>query len=168
MRKEVRQMKKTIVALGLLAVLLFGVTYVFAQNPGHGHRGGPPQEGWGPGKWSSLTPEQKTKAQELHRKFNEETAQLRGSILTKRLELQSLWTNPKADSKAIMDKEKEVRDLQSQMKDRMIQSKLEFRKILTPEQITEFGSGCGKGPGFGRGHMMSHGRGMGPGYGMYN
>ncbi len=40
MRKEVRQMKKTIVALGLLAVLLFGVTYVFAQNPGHGHRGG--------------------------------------------------------------------------------------------------------------------------------
>jgi Spy/CpxP family protein refolding chaperone len=159
-------MKKTIVALGLLAVLLFGVTYVFAQNPGHGHRGGPPQEGWGPGKWSSLTPEQKTKAQELHRKFNEETAQLRGSILTKRLELQSLWTNPKADSKTIMDKEKEVRDLQNQMKDKMIQFKLEARKFLTPEQIQE--SGQGRGRGFGRGHMMGHGRGMGPEHGMCN
>ncbi len=164
-------MKKTIVALGLLAMLLFGVTYVFAQNPGHGHRGGAPQEGWGPGKWSSLTPEQKTKAQELHRKFNEETAQLRGSILTKRLELQSLWTNPKADPKVIADKEKELRDLQNQMKDKMLQLKLEARKSLTPDQISEFGQGRKKNPGFGRGHMMSHdpkmghGYGMGPGYG---
>ncbi len=104
----------------------------------------------------------------MRQKFNEETAQLRGSILTKRLELQSLWTNPKADSNAIMGKEKELRDLQNQMKDKVVQYKLEARKFLTPEQIAEFGAGHGMGPGFGRGHMMGHGRGMGPGYGMYN
>lgn len=161
-------MKKTIVALGLLAVLLFGVTYVFAQNPGHGHRGGAPQEGWGPGKWSSLTPEQKTKFQELRQKFNEETAQLRGSILAKRLELQSLWTNPKADSNAILSKEKESRDLQNQMGDKVVQYKLEARKFLTPEQIAELGAGHGMGHGFSRGHMMGRARGMSPGCGMYN
>src|SRR3989304_3854198 len=108
-------MKKTIIALGLGALMLLGVTYVYAQGPGFGpgHR-----TGWGHGKWSSLTPEQQTKFQELRQKFNDETTQLRGATLTKRLELQSLWTNPKADSKTILDKEKELRDLQTQIKDK--------------------------------------------------
>ena len=161
-------MKKTLLALSLVTVLILGVTYVYAQGPGFGpgHRGMASQESGGPGKWSSLTPEQKTKFQELRQKFNEETAQLRGSILTKRLELQSLWSNPKADSKAILDKEKELRTLQNQMKDKMVQYRLEARNFLTPEQITEFGQGRGMGHGFGRDRMMGHGRGMGPGHGM--
>jgi Spy/CpxP family protein refolding chaperone len=161
-------MKKTLLALSLVTVLILGVTYVYAQGPGFGpgHRGMASQESWGSGKWSSLTPEQKTKFQELRQKFNEETAPLKGSILTKRLELKSLWSNPKADSKAILDKEKELRTLQNQMKDKVVQYRLEARNFLTPEQITEFGQGRGMGHGFGRDHMMGHGRGMGPGSGM--
>ena len=160
-------MKKKMVALLLVALMFLGVTYVYAQGPGFGqghgmmHR----QEQWGPGKGSSLTPEQKAKFQELRRKFIEETAQLRGALLTKRLELQPLWTDPKADPKAIMDKEKELRDLQNQMRDKVVQNRLEVRKLLTPEQITEFRQGQGMGPGFGRGGMMGHGHGMGYGYG---
>jgi zinc resistance-associated protein len=156
-------MKKMIITLGLVALVLFGVTYVYAQGQGFGPgpKGGPRWESSNPGRWSTLTPEQKTKFQELRQKFNEETAQLRGAILTKRLELQSLWANPKADSKAIMDKEKELRDLQNQMREKVIQSKLEARKILSPEQIAEFGPGFGMGPGFGRGHMMGYGHGKG-------
>jgi len=161
-------MRKKIITLGLVAVMLLGVTYAYAQGPGFGpgHKGMHPQESWRHEKWSSLTPEQKAKFQELRRKFDEETAQLRGTMVTKRLELQSLWTNPKADSKVILDKERELRDLQNQMRDKAIQYKLEARKSLTPEQITEFGQGCGMGPGFGRGHMMGYGHGMGRGYGM--
>jgi Spy/CpxP family protein refolding chaperone len=166
-------MKKTIIALGLVALMLFGVTYVYAQGRGFGpgHKGGPGWESSTPGKWSTLTPEQKTKFQELRQKFNEETAQLRGNIVTKRLELRSLWTNPKADPKAIADKEKELRDLQNQMKDKMVQLKLEVRKSLTPDQISKFGQGWRRNPGFGRGrmmeygHRMGHGYQMGPGYG---
>jgi Spy/CpxP family protein refolding chaperone len=154
-------MKKTIIALGLVAVMLFGITYTYAQGPGFGHGRKEMQE-----KGLSLTPEQKTKFQELRQKFNGETAQLRGSILTKRLELQSLWTNPKADSKAIMDKEKELRDLQNQMRDKAIQYKLEARKFLTPEQIAEFGQHRGMGHDSGRGHMMGQDHGMGPGHEM--
>jgi len=156
-------MKKTIIILGLVALMLLGVTYVYAQVQGFGpgHKGGPYWDCPNRGKWSTITPEQKTKFQELRQKFNEETAQLRGAILTKRLELRSLWTNPKGDSKAIMDKEKELRDLQNQMRDKMIQLKLEARKILSPEQLAEFGPGCGMGLGFGRGHMMGYGQGRG-------
>ena len=165
-------MKKTLLALSLITVLILGVTYVYAQNPGHGPGQGPGwkgehcRESGNPGKFPNLTPEQKANFQELRRKFNEETAQLRGSLVTKRTELQSLWTNPNADPKAIVDKEKELRDLQNQMKDKAVQAKLEARKFLTPEQIQESGPGMGRG--FGRGHMMGHGRGMGPEHGMCN
>jgi len=159
-------MKKMILTLGLVAVMLLGVTYVYAQGPGMGpgHRG--MHESWGPVKDSPLTPEQKTKFQELRRKFSGENAKLTGAIVTKRLELQSLWTDPKADSKAILDKEKELRDLQNQLRDKAVQMKLEARKFLTPEQITNFGPGGGMGPGFGRGHKKGYGPGAGRGYGM--
>jgi Spy/CpxP family protein refolding chaperone len=164
-------MKKMIVTLGLVALMLFGVTYVYAQGPGFGpgHKGGPYWDSPNRGKWFNLTPEQKTKFQELRQKFDEETAQLRGAIFTKRLELRSLWTNPKADPKAIMDKEKELRDIQNQMRDKMVQLKLEARKILSAEQLSEFGPGCGIGFGFGRGHMMGYGQGRGRrgGWGMW-
>ena len=158
-------MKKMIVVFGLVAVLLLSLTYAFAQGPGFGpgHRGMSPRESMRQEELSSLTPEQKAKFQELRRRFDEETAQLKGMMLTKRLELRSQWTNPKADPKAILDKEKELRDLQNQMKDKVIQNKLEARKLLTPEQLAEFGTGWGMGSGFGRGHMMDGGYGMGRG-----
>lgn len=165
-------MKKTLLALSLITVLILGVTYVYAQSPGRGPGQGPGwkgehcRESGNPGRFSNLTPEQKTKFQELRQKFVEETAQLREALVTKKVELQSLWTNPNADPNAIVDTERELRDLQNQMKDKGVQAKLEARKFLTPEQIQESGSGMGRG--FGRGHMMDHGRGMGPGHGMCN
>jgi Spy/CpxP family protein refolding chaperone len=141
-------MKKTIIVLGLVAVTLFGVAYVYAQGQGYGRMG------WGHGKWSSLTSEQKTEFQELRKKFIDETAQLRSAIVTKRQELRSLWTDPKADPLAIQGKDNELRSLQDQMRDKAFQSMLEARNILTPEQLTQFGtgSGMGMGPDFGRGH----------------
>jgi Spy/CpxP family protein refolding chaperone len=162
----VKNMKKMIVTLGLVAIMLLGVTYVYAQGPGMGpgHRG--MHESWGPVKDSPLTPEQKTKFQELRRKFSGENAKLIGAMVTKRLELRSLWTDPKADSKAILDKERELRDLQNQLKDKAVQMRLEARKFLTPEQISNFGPGCGMGSGFGRGQKMGYGPGAGRGYGM--
>jgi Spy/CpxP family protein refolding chaperone len=155
-------MKKKVVVLGLVAVMVLSVAYAFAQGPGTGPGPGR-RAGWGQEEWSSLTPEQQTKFQELRQKFNDETAQLRGTMLTKRLELQSLWRNPKADPKAILEKEKEFGTLQNQMKDKAVQLRLETRTILTPEQLAEFGPGLGMGRGFGKGHMWGGGYGMGPG-----
>lgn len=138
---------KKILILGLVGVMLFGAVYAYAKGPGFG----PSSREWSPseGNYSLLTPEQRTKFQELQSKFMEETAQLRGALVTKRIELQSLWTNPQADPKAILDKEKELRSIQDQLRDKGIQFKLELRKVLTPEQLAQFGIGrwseCGRG-----------------------
>ena len=62
-------MKRMMIVLGLVAVVALGVTYVYAQGPGYG------RTGWGYGKWSSLTPEQETKLQELQVTFEEKKSQ---------------------------------------------------------------------------------------------
>ena len=152
-------MKKAMIVLGLVIVMLFGISYVYAQEQGdpprHGWMHG--EKSWGQGKRLNLTLEQKAKFQELRRKFIGENAQLIGELVAKRLELRSLWTDPKADSQAILAKEKELRDLQNRMKDKIIQYRLEARNSLTPEQIEKLGSIRRMG----RGRMMGHGWGMG-------
>ena len=165
-------MKKTVVSVALVTMMLFGAAYVYAEGPGfgQGHSG---MHHRGYSSEHSLTPEQQAKFQELRRKFTEDNAKLIGEIVTKRIELRSLWTDPKADSKAILDKEKELRGLQDQMKDKRVQMKLEARKFLTPEQIANWKPGREMGRGrmmAGRGHMggMGYGSemgcsGMGPG-----
>lgn len=156
-------MKKWLVVSGLVVVMLFGATLALARpegpayGPGYGRMYS--QERWGEGKASILTSEQKAKFQELRRRFRAENAQLIGALVTKKLELQSLWTDPKADSNAIMEKEKELTGLQNQMKEKMVQFRLEARKSLTPEQITELGARWGMEHGLGRGHKMGR-RGM--------
>ncbi len=167
-------MRRKIILLGLVAVMLLGVTYAYAQGMGPGmgpgHRG--THEFWGGGKDYSLTPDQKAKLQELRRKFGEENAKLIGAMVAKRVELHSLWTDPKADPNAILQRERELRDLQNQLKDKAVQMRLEARKFLTPEQIENWrpGFGMGMGPGRGRGYMAGCGYemgrgGMGPGHG---
>lgn len=152
-------MRKAIIIISILAFILSGLTYVYAQGYGVAprHRGMFQQETFGQRKWTSFTPEQKSKYQELLRKFNEETAQLRGSILSKRLELQALWSNPNSEDKAIIEKVKELRDLQNELGNKLLQLRLEIRKILTPEQIRESWMGRGKGFGHGHGYRMGFG-----------
>jgi len=156
-------MKKGMIAIGLVMVMLWGVSYVYAQEqsdpPRHGWMHG--EKSWGQGKKLNLTPEQKARFQELRRKFIGENAQLIGGLVAKRLELRSLWTDPKADSQAILAKERELRGLQNRMKDKIVQYRLEARNSLTPEQIEKLGMMGGMGFGFGRGPMMGYGQGMG-------
>lgn len=159
-------MKKAIIALGLVMVMFLGVSYVYAQEqadpPRHGWMHG--EKSWSQGKGLNLTAEQKAKLQELRRRFIGENAQLIGDLVAKRLELRSIWSDPKADSKTILAKEMEFRDLKNRMKDKMIQYKLEFRSSLTPEQIEKLGRMRRRG--FGHGFEMGHSRGMGR-YGMW-
>lgn len=132
----------------LVGILLMGVAYAYAE----GFAFGPGPRGGGLEFRSSLTLDQKAKLQELLRKFEEETASLRGSILTKRFELRALWRNPQADDKALRQKEKELRELQNQLADRIMEHRLEARKLLTPEQLSSLGfGGWMRDPGMGFG-----------------
>ena len=180
-------MKKPIIAVGFLAVTFFVAGYALAQGSGHESRHGSMhqpggvqqhegshqrhQESTGPGKDFSLTPEQKSKFEDLRRKFRLENAQLIGAVVAKRIELDALWSDPKADPKAIMEKEKEMGAFRFQLREKIIQSKLEARQFLTPEQMTHFGRDWGMGVRKMMGHggtmghqsMMHHGGRMGAG-----
>ncbi len=158
-------MKRVVIVLGVVFVMVLSSLYAFAYGPGFGPRrgGGYCWELNEPGKAGVLTPEQRTRFQELRQRFLEETAKLREDLFNKRTELQSLWSNPKTDPKTLLDKERELRDLQNQVRDKALQFKLEARQYLTPEQIAEFGA-CGRlGFGFGGGKMKGYGKGPGRG-----
>jgi Spy/CpxP family protein refolding chaperone len=197
---EVEEMKKLIIAVGFLAATFLAAGYALAQGSGHdsGHgsahqpasvqQHGASQQQAGshehrqegaPGKDFSLTPEQKVRLQELRRKFKLENAQLIGSLVGKRIELCALWSDPKSDSKVLMEKEKELSSILFQLREKKIQAKLEARTFLTPEQMRHFkhhwGMGFKKkmhhggmmGHGQMRGHrgMMGRGEGAGAGHG---
>ncbi len=161
-------MGKTIITFAIVALMLVGVAYAFPPGPGFGPGAGAGREGrhhHGPGEFGSalqLTPEQKAKFDEFRSRFRQENAQLIGAMVAKRIELQSLWSDPKADPNAIARKEGELRDLRNQLGDKALQMKLEARKILTPEQIARWK------PGMSFGHDMRPGKegwGGGPGQG---
>ena len=176
-------MKKMVIAAGLAVVMLLSVTYVYAGGWGYGlgsgrgncagfrgasdvsrcdwgrgcgrnNRGG----GWGA---LNLTSEQQTKMQELRQKHYNQVAPLREKMFGLRQELRTLWSDPKADSKAIEAKTKEMNALRDQMRDKGVQFRLEARGLLTPDQIKAFGAGCGQGYG----PKAGAGPGRGPGKG---
>ncbi len=96
--------------------------------------------------------------QELREKFLAETAELRESILAKGQELRALWRDAKTSEETILQKERELRNLLEQMRDKAVEYRLEARKLLTPEQLSQFG---GRGMGFGFGPRCREGRGFG-------
>jgi Spy/CpxP family protein refolding chaperone len=110
------------------------------------------------------------KVQSLRESFFKETLPLQNDLMSKKLELRSLWLQANPDEEKILAKQKEISALKAQLGERAIKNRFEMRKILTPEQQAqlanlrgrswhEYGRGCGFGPG--PGHR--HGRGMGHG-----
>jgi len=159
-------MKKTLVVLGLVAVMLVGVSYPYARGPGFG-----PGQGQGPGQGPgagsgncpgcggalNLTPEQQTQMRELRQKHFDEMAPVREEMFKLRQELRGLWAKPGVAKEEIQAKTQQMNQLRDQMQDKMVEHRLEAQKLLTPDQISAMGAGPGKG---GRG-----GRGFGPGRG---
>ncbi len=129
-------MKRIILASGLAVIMVFSGIRGYAQGPDY--KGMHSHDSMVSEKGHSVTPEQKAKFQEMRRKFMGENAQLIGALVAKRLELRSLWTDPKSDPKAILDKDREMRALQDQMTEKVVQTMLEVRKFLTPEQIAHW------------------------------
>jgi Spy/CpxP family protein refolding chaperone len=171
-------MRMWMTLVGVAAAALFTTSYASAQTAGRGpghegmrhegraydseHGSMHHQKGMMSGKDFSLTPEQKASLRELKRKFKLENGQLIGALVGKKIELNALWTDPKADPKVIAEKEKEFGALKFQIRDKAIQFRLEARKFLTPEQIAKFGARWGMGR-YGRHHMMGREGMMGSG-----
>ena len=163
-----RKRRNTLTAIGIvLAIVLVG-GWAFAHGPWGGREYG--HRGYGGGDpYSNLSPEQKEKLQAQHQKFSEDTGELRKELSQKRLELRSLWIDPKADPEKIKAKQREVFELQRRLQEKALEHKLAIRELLPEEGIGQGPWGHGYGMGFGshhgRGHMGGHGFGAKRGYG---
>ena len=140
--------------VGAALVALSGMA--IAAGPGFG-RGNNPNC---PGGFDqlNLTADQKTKLNELREKTWKDTVDLRNVMQAKRLELRTLWAAPNPNSGDIKARQDELNNLRNELQVRMTDSRLEARKILTPEQAAQMAA-CGPGLGFGGGGMHRMGRG---------
>jgi Spy/CpxP family protein refolding chaperone len=163
-------MKKTVVLLALM-VLLGSASLAMARggmgcgmgpDMGHGMGGG-----MGPMMLRGLdqldlSAEQWSKVQALKSAHMKAVAPMQNQLFAKNNEIRLLWAEPKPDGAQILAKQKELGELQSQMREKATQFMLDVRKVLTPEQLTKFSV---LGPGMGAHHGFCPHQGVGPGPG---
>ncbi|MDP2645086.1 MAG: Spy/CpxP family protein refolding chaperone [Desulfobacterales bacterium] len=96
-----------------------------------------------------LTPEQTARIRSLRESYLIDREQSRSQLVNKRMELRLLWMQVNADPAKIKDKQREIDALREQRQEKRTSYQFEFRKILTPEQLSkyiilEYGSARGK------------------------
>jgi Spy/CpxP family protein refolding chaperone len=97
-------------------------------------------------KHLGLSDQQLVKMKELKSRFHADTRDLRYNLEIKQVEMRKLFTDPKTDDETLLAKQKEIRDLRQQLLEKKDGMKLEWRKILTPEQIAKLDKMHHKGP----------------------
>jgi Spy/CpxP family protein refolding chaperone len=112
----------------------------------------------------NLTPEQAGNFFDLKEKFRNDTAAMRKDMMVKHAELAALKNAEKPDQAAIDAKQKEVKALWDQMKEKRTAFLAEAGKI-SPELAKGFDRGMGGGKHHGGCPMVGPGGGMGPGAG---
>lgn len=82
-----------------------------------------------------LTDEQRGAVDKIEKAYDDEIDFLQGKLMSKRLELQSLFSNPEIDEDQIRGRAREVFDLQDECRRMAVDYRLEVRRLLTPEQL---------------------------------
>ena len=93
------------------------------------------------------------KVEALEKVFLKEIEALQHDVLTKRTELRILELTPNPDPTAVKAKQKEIRNLRSNLQEKVINLRFEIWKILNTEQRAQFdvfGPVIGFSPGMGR------------------
>jgi len=168
-------MKKTVVTLSIIAVSLLAATVLLAAGFDRGRGpmwgGGNPycfnNDGTLSSRWSALglTEEQKAKLQSLREAHLRDIKPLQDQLFSKKGDLRLLWLQPTPDREKILALQKEIRNLQEQIRERKDAFFLDTLNVLTPEQQAKLKQGRGFGPKmphrgvYGPGHQMG-GRGM--------
>jgi|GEM_PF-1104742 len=98
---------------------------------------GPAREKFSLAKYLNLSTEQKEKMKESRSRYHSDTRDLRYDLAAKRLEMRKLFTDPKTDEATLLAKQKELNTLRQLLLEKKSQMKIEWRRILTPEQITK-------------------------------
>ena len=73
-------------------------------------------------------------------RFRADVHDLQYDLRIKKLEVEKLFTDPKTDDATLIAKEKELNALRLRLMDRRAEMKVEWRKVLTAEQIRKLAS----------------------------
>lgn len=99
-----------------------------------------------------LSDNQESEIKALRKTLIEKVSPLRNSLSQIKGELKDLWVQNKPDESRIREKQKEIRLIRDQIKDKITNYSLELKKLLTPEQNSQlaalwldWGKGMGKG-----------------------
>ena len=167
------KMKKIIgavIMVGILATAGLALAECWGKGPGMGY--GPHSGGSGPWGALNLSPEQSQKIQAMRESFFKETIPIRNELMSKKLEMRSLWLQTNPDEEKILAKQREINGLRAQLQEKSTRNHLEMRKILTPEQQAQLENwrgrkwgGHGRGREFGPGPGHHHEMGMDMGCG---
>jgi len=85
----------------------------------------------------NLSNSQLARMKDLRSRSRNETRNLRYDLAIKKIEMRKLFTNPNTDDSTLLAKQKELSNLRQQLSKKKAQMKIEWRKILTPEQIAK-------------------------------
>lgn len=137
-------------------ILLIGVIAVplMAQGPGGGKGGSRIYAGrgdceYGPrGVYNDLSDEQRDQLDALHKKFYDETSQLRKDLRDKRIELHDLLDTDNPDVEKAKAIQSEISTIQAKMAQKRVEFMVEKRKIAPDAR---YGRGFGNRMGFARG-----------------
>jgi Spy/CpxP family protein refolding chaperone len=131
-------MQKKILIVSVLMVFIFS-GLALARHPGDR---GCPEGGWtmDPMMISdlNLTPEQTEKVQSLTETFHKDIAPLQDRKFQCKTELKLLWMQVAPDVEKIRAKQKELHDLKWQIMEKVMDYRLSFRGMLTPEQLSKY------------------------------
>ncbi len=86
-------------------------------------------------RFLDLSEEQKAKIKDIHTRYYTETRGLRYDLIEKRIELRRLFLDPKTDAATVMAKEREVSALRQKLRDAKVRMMVDWRGVLTPEQL---------------------------------
>jgi len=117
----------------------------WGMGQGYGWGGTPGGRGPGPGYqgWRQMDPKQQEEYEALWKNHRRETLELRKQLLTKQLELETLWDQPKVDRAKVQTLADEAAELQAQLEKKRNEFLLQCR-----EKFGDQGWSC---PGGGRG-----------------
>jgi Spy/CpxP family protein refolding chaperone len=127
-------MKKALITIVTLALSVAAAMSAYALQPSEIPGS---QKEFGFKKYLGLSDEPLAKMKELKNSFRNDTRDLRYNLVIKRLEMRKLFTDPKTDDATLLAKQKEISKLRQQLSDKKAGMKIDWRKILTPEQIAK-------------------------------
>jgi Spy/CpxP family protein refolding chaperone len=121
----------------IIFFLFFCPPAVFGQGPGKGHGRGQAFErrGCSPLEALDLSEAQRASVQEIEGRYWDGIVGSREKMMIRHLELQGLIRDPNTSVEAIREKSRELGDLQSEIREKMMDYQIEIRSVLTPDQM---------------------------------